>query len=507
MLLAVLLAPALQPDAFAAPLDYTEADVRDVRGIYDDSLDGGRGLAESATPPFSSELAIKVAGPKKQLLLSFTNRIRVDFAFTWVAHIRALGLTNFLVGATDDVAVEELTTGKVPCFSMKTNLPQGEWPWGSSSFKALGPHKIELIYKSIQWGLEVVITDIDALADDGLEDHRGIHSAFNIGYMFFRPSAIPLVEEWRRYINEDPRNRWDQEPLYSYSHHRTTLISCRPTANTGEFNRIARSKWKPGRTDGLSDKRLFWAYQEKLAQRMGVPPYSIHTTFQYSAAAGKRHRLREAMVWIDEPSYYDPPGGLLVYAPDVPKALVHIELIRHQLRQIRSALALAQAFGALGRKLILPEVTCGYDKAWFQLSGGAARGAFAGAHAFILPIRKCPLDHFLELHPLHPLETLREFSLLSNPRTPAAVKGGVVTAEIDAGGGTGAVEKLAVHKTARVLNVSNLASVDTLPLLTTAQLSGFKQKFKFAGGGWCCAPAADKQAGMPNNAHFSLLRS
>lgn len=163
MLLAVLLAPALQPDAFAAPLDYTEADVRDVRGIYDDSLDGGRGLAESATPPFSSELAIKVAGPKKQLLLSFTNRIRVDFAFTWVAHIRALGLTNFLVGATDDVAVEELTTGKVPCFSMKTNLPQGEWPWGSSSFKALGPHKIELIYKSIQWGLEVVITDIDAL--------------------------------------------------------------------------------------------------------------------------------------------------------------------------------------------------------------------------------------------------------------------------------------------------------------------------------------------------------
>lgn len=50
--------------------------------------------------------------------------------------------------------------------------------------------------------------------------------------MFFRPSAIPLVEEWRRYINEDPRNRWDQEPLYSYSHHRTTLISCRPTANT-----------------------------------------------------------------------------------------------------------------------------------------------------------------------------------------------------------------------------------------------------------------------------------
>ena len=34
--------------------------------------------------------------------------------------------------------------------------------------------------------------------DQGLENHRGIHSAFNIGYMFFRKSALPLVVETRR---------------------------------------------------------------------------------------------------------------------------------------------------------------------------------------------------------------------------------------------------------------------------------------------------------------------
>ena len=49
------------------------------------------------------------------------------------------------------------------CFDMKTNLPQGEWPWGSPSFKSLGPHKIELIFKAFSWGFELVITDIDAL--------------------------------------------------------------------------------------------------------------------------------------------------------------------------------------------------------------------------------------------------------------------------------------------------------------------------------------------------------
>ena len=34
---------------------------------------------------------------------------------------------------------------------------------GPPSFKALGPHKIELIYKVLRWNFELVITDIDAL--------------------------------------------------------------------------------------------------------------------------------------------------------------------------------------------------------------------------------------------------------------------------------------------------------------------------------------------------------
>ena len=47
-------------------------------------------------------------------------------------------------------------------------------------------------------------------------------------------------------------------------------------------------------------------YVGQFAQRNGWEPYSIHTTFQYGGAPGKRHRLREAGVWIDPPKYYDP---------------------------------------------------------------------------------------------------------------------------------------------------------------------------------------------------------
>ena len=137
-------------------------------------------------------------------------------------------------------------------------------------------------------------------------------------------------------------------------------------------------------------------FVSQFAQRNGWKPYSIHTTYQYAAAAGKRHRLREARVWIDPPEYYNPPGGLLSFTLDTPDALVHppggmtvqghIALVKHQLKQIRSALALAYS---LGRKLVLPRVTCGYDKYW----GPLWRGVIPGTHTWALPIRECPLDH------------------------------------------------------------------------------------------------------------------
>jgi hypothetical protein len=87
----------------------------------------------------------------RQIILTFVNRVRFDFATTWVSHVRSLGLSNWLVGATDRTALRELKRQAIPCFDMSTNLPEGEWPWGSPSFKALGPHKIELIYKAISW--------------------------------------------------------------------------------------------------------------------------------------------------------------------------------------------------------------------------------------------------------------------------------------------------------------------------------------------------------------------
>lgn len=47
-------------------------------------------------------------------------------------------------------------------------------------------------------------------------------------------------------------------------------------------------------------------------QQLRLEPYAVHTTFQYAGTAGKRHRLREAMLFFDQPSYYDSPGMFIL---------------------------------------------------------------------------------------------------------------------------------------------------------------------------------------------------
>ena len=110
-----------------------------------------------------------------------------------------------------------------------------------------------------------------------------------------------------------------------------------------DMDRLAHS----GRTatgGALSEPRLFWTFRNRvvggvlplalfcgghnyfvsqLPQRRGWAPYSIHTTFQYGGAPGKRHRLREARVWSDPPEYYSaPPPANRMRSPCWPAGLL-----------------------------------------------------------------------------------------------------------------------------------------------------------------------------------------
>ena len=62
-------------------------------------------MASALSHELTAARAAAVAGPRRQLILTFTNRVRLDFARTWAAHLVRIGLSNYLIGATDSGAL------------------------------------------------------------------------------------------------------------------------------------------------------------------------------------------------------------------------------------------------------------------------------------------------------------------------------------------------------------------------------------------------------------------
>jgi hypothetical protein len=44
-----------------------------------------------------------------------------------------------------------------------------------------------------------------------------------------------------------------------------------------------------------------------------VQPYALHATFQFAGTPGKRHRMREFMLFDDPPEYYDHKVGFISF--------------------------------------------------------------------------------------------------------------------------------------------------------------------------------------------------
>lgn len=127
-------------------------------------------------------------------------------------------------------------------------------------------------------------------------------------------------------------------------------------------------------------------FTQSLPKALGVLPYAVHATFQFSGTPGKKNRFREAMLWYDKPEYYRSkseccvcgraqaparqqwPGrmlmpclpaharadGFIAYEPALSKQLLegggprtnkmdiantigHFELVNHQLLEVRGS--------------------------------------------------------------------------------------------------------------------------------------------------------------------------
>nr|GMC47790.1 arabinosyltransferase XEG113 [Ipomoea batatas] len=389
------------------------------------------------------------------IIVTFGNYAFMDFILTWVKHLTDMDVDNLLVGAMDTKLLEALYWKGIPVFDMGSHMSTVDVGWGSPTFHKMGREKVLLIDAVLPFGFELLMCDTDmvwlknplpylarfpeadiltstdsvepTVTDDRLDIWKLVGAAYNIGIFHWRPSesSKKLAKEWKELLLSDD-TVWDQNG----------------------FNEIIRRQLGPSVDE---DSGLFYAYDgnlklgllpasifcsghtffvQSMYQQLKLEPYAVHTTFQYGGTEGKRHRLREAKIFLDPLEYYNPPGGFLMFKPSIPKRLLldgenniesHFSLVNYQIKQIRTALAVASL---LNRTLVMPPIWCRLDRLWFGhpgvLVGSMTRQPFV-----------CPLDHVFEVNVMlreQPEEefgpgiSFREYSLFDNPLMPQEVK-------------------------------------------------------------------------------------
>ena len=467
----------------------------------------------------------RVSKDERLVVYTWANLSMKDFIKNFVLYMRAHGITLFVIGSMDQELTQYLQTlahdvhHDIPVLNLHAGLTTADFGWNSPAFKAMARSKFQSVQQMQSVGYDVVVTDSDVswprdplpffrknvapdimVSTDILQRmplEQQLHGTINIGIMLFRARkpAIDFVTQFYEDMVNDPhfgtdKAMWDQE----------------------RFGRMARewaSRVSFEALDVLDFCNGHVYHTQQLPQKLNHTPYMVHNTFQFSATPGKQHRFREAKLWLaDDDAWYDPPGGLLVYEHVADPALFeprdaegHFRLMNPQLKQFRTAWALARA---LGRTLVMPRLLCGMDRVWF-----AHDGRFPGSdELFTLPFH-CPADHVFDLESwakLGVLGQLREHSLLENPRAPAALRTSVASATF-VFDPTAQVE-LPIKVTADSLRQRLAPFKDTKVLRFHALPDGafedwddqFESIMRQSSSIWCCSPGH-----TPGHIHYDLM--
>ncbi|KAK2408633.1 Nucleotide-diphospho-sugar transferase family protein [Trifolium repens] len=477
------------------------------------------------------------------VIVTFGNYAFMDFILTWVKKLTDLEISNLLVGAMDTKLLEALYWKGVPVFDMGSHMSTVDVGWGSPTFHKMGREKVILLDSILPFGFEVLMCDTDmvwlknplpylarypgadiltssdqlipTVVDDSLEIWQEVSGAYNIGIFHWRPteSAKNLVKQWKEMLLADDKI-WDQSGFNDILHNQ--LGPSVDDDNGFVFAFDGKLKL------GILPASIFCSghtyFVQAMYQQLRLEPYAVHTTFQYGGTEGKRHRLREAMLFLDPPEYYNPPGGLLSFKPSIPKSLLlsgehnvesHFTLINHQMKQIRTALAIASL---LNRTLVMPPLWCRLDRLWYPhpgvLEGSMTRQPFL-----------CPLDHVFEVNVMlkklpeeefGPEIGIREYSMLDNPSLPPEVKNSWLDVQLckegteDCDGSynttVGGVLKFPKHSNEEMfmkvfspfkdVKVIKLSSVqDAFTGFTNKEREDrFRNRVKRYVGIWCCMP-------------------
>ncbi|XWS49431.1 hypothetical protein CRYUN_Cryun12cG0003200 [Craigia yunnanensis] len=394
----------------------------------------------SKMPPLKSfRLTKELVGERAEdnvIIVTFGNFAFMDFILTWVKHLTNLGVSNLLVGAMDTKLLKALYWKGIPVFDMGSHMSTIDVGWGSPTFHKMGREKVLLINAILPFGYELLMCDTDMVWLKNPLPYLARYPDADV--LTSSDQVVPTVVDDRLADWKQADDKiWDQNG----------------------FNELVRRQTGPAVDD---DSGLFYSFDGNLKlgilpesifcsghtyfvqamyEQLRLEPYALHTTFQYAGTEGKRHRLREGMVFYDPPEYYDAPGGFLSFKPFIPKSLLldgehnlesNFSLINYQIKQIRLALAIASLLNRSCGSIrflaytlkVMPPLWCRLDRLWFPhpgvLVGSMTRQPFL-----------CPLDHVFEVNVMlkdlpveefGPAINIREYSFLNNPLLPQQVK-------------------------------------------------------------------------------------
>jgi hypothetical protein len=106
------------------------------------------------SPGLTTELAKKHASSDNMLIATYVNYNRLDFAYTFVKHLIALGNPHYLVGALDEKALRGLQSHGIQSFLINSGLTTNDYGWGTYAFRQLGLHKVQLVYNLAKTGVK-----------------------------------------------------------------------------------------------------------------------------------------------------------------------------------------------------------------------------------------------------------------------------------------------------------------------------------------------------------------
>nr|CAB3494077.1 unnamed protein product [Digitaria exilis] len=364
------------------------------------------------------------------IVVTFGNYAFLDFILTWARHLTDLGVDSLLVGAMDTKLLRELYLRGVPVFDMGSGMAPEDAGWGSPTFHKMGREKVHLINTLLPFGYELLMCDTDmvwlknplpylarypdadlltssdqvipTVTDDSLENWREVTGAFNIGIFHWRPTepAKRLAKEWKDLVLSDDK-LWDQNAFNDL----VRKVFGQPVEGQGDLVYSYDGKLKLAVLPASIFCSGHTYFVQAMYKQLHLEPYAVHTTFQYA-------------------------GGFLSFKPNIPKHLLldgahtvesHFALVNYQLKQVRTALAIASL---LKRTLVMPPLWCRLDRMWFGhpgvMEGTMTRQPFL-----------CPMDHIFEVHVMMkdlpkeefgPHIDFREYSFLENPSLPKEVK-------------------------------------------------------------------------------------